>query len=1134
MASQLSMYFLGSTQAVLDGTPLAFRSRRERALLAYVAVESARYHTRTAIAGLIYPDMAGDVALRNVRVVLNRLRGELQEQGRTEPFLQIRRDGLQWNPDSRFRLDVADFLRFMAEVPADDRPLNEHHIRRLTEAVALYRGDFLHGFEMEDSDLFEEWVRTWRERLHQMALNAMRRLAEFALAQGHYDRARYYAQSQISLERWQEGAHRQMMAALAQQGQRRLALKQYEMLVQLLQEEVGVPPDPQTVALYQQIQAQSANESPAAPALALPLTRHNLPSHYTPFFGRTAEVALLTTALRDPHRRLVAVVGEGGMGKSRLAVEVAHHLLADYPEGAWFISLATLDGSAVEEMAVIATIANALALKFTDKPDPKSQLFNHLRLRRCLLILDNFESADIAQPLLLELLAAAPSISLLVTSRHRLTLQAVYTLLLEGLPIPTTVAEARATPSIQLLTERAERTAAGWRIQEGELEAAMALCTLIHGMPLGIELTASWVAHAGVATVHRQLQRNLDQVAVAYQDLPPRHRSLRALFNASWQLLNPQEQQVLSALTVFQGTFSQEAAIRITDAAPSILADLVRKSLVRQVGEAQYVLHGEIRHFAAEHLATPLELRHHHAHYYLQWVGQFAPQLYGASTPWAMQEVRQAWANVRYAWLWAAEQGVAEWFAMSHRAVKRFIDLTEQLREGYFLMAMAAKPLLTPLPPSDGAAGLLYGLLSVHAAHFAILVGEMEVVAPSLASAWAIAEAHPTAPMSAEIKIGYFLAQTQQAQQQGNYTVALEWVSQAEPYLPQAGIPALVPPVLMRLAQMLIPLRNFDLAQRYLEQALVQTRENGDLEMEARTLQHMGTLRFFQQDVVGGRDYNLASLNLLTVLQDEIRGWAHLGNIGTTYLYEFAYETAYDYYQRALDGVVRVGYVEGMATMALNRGRASCLLGLQEQAEADFATSLGWYTQTGGLWGQAVSTTYLALFAFQRGDHERAYQLIQSAVAIARQVNMPQGYYFVLPILGQILYHRGDGAGAEAAYAETLESGERIRDPQSRLDALAGLAMIAFDRDDKESALARISQLIEGIEAKQLHHTEEPVGVYLTAVRILQAMGDPRAPRLLRAARDLLAHQAALISDSTFRAAFLRRPTHQQLIVNSE
>lgn len=1133
MGSQLSMFFLGSMQTVLDGTALAFRSRRERALLAYVAVEAVRYHSRPALAGVLYPDMPGEDALRNLRLVLNRLRGELQERDRDIPFLWISRDGLQWNLDSAYRLDVADFLRLLADVPLDNAPLTETHIRRLTEAVALYRGDFLHGFEMGDSDLFEEWMVGWRERLHQLALNAMRRLADVALAQGQYDRARYYAQSQIGLERWQEGAYRQLMTAFAQQGQRRLALKQYDALVRLLAEEVGVPPHPQTVALYEQIQAQPVLESTVALRFSLSPTRHNLPPHYTPFFGRTGEVALLTTALRDPHRRLVAVVGEGGMGKSRLAVEVAQRLLPDYPDGAWFISLATLDGTAVEETAVVATIANALSLTLTENPDIKSQVLNYLRLRRCLLVLDNFESADPAQHLLLELLAAAPSVSLLVTTRHQLALQAVYTLTLEGLPLPVTAVEARTTPSIQLLSERAERTAAGWELGDTEIADAVSLCGLVHGMPLGIELAASWVAKAGVATVRRQLQSHLEQLAVTYQDMPPRHRSLQALFTASWQLLNVQEQKVLSALTVFQDSFSHTAAVAITGATPDVLKALVQKSLVRQADEGRYRLHREIRHFAAAALPVTARFARQHSAYYLQWVGSLHEQLYGASTPWAVREIRQEWANVRSAWLWAATYEEWETLAVSHRAIKHFIDLTEQLRDGYFLMTEAGAPLMRNPAAYSPAVALLYALFLLQSAHFAVLIGETEAMDDDLVAAYAAAEAYPMEPLSAEVKIRYFLVQTQIAQQRGEYPKALEWAQQSEPFLPHAALPRLVPEVLMRLAHLLMALQQFDRARRHVDQALVLTRESGDLESEARVLQMIGTLHFFEQDLVAGRRYNLASLDLLMVLHDEMRVWSQLGNIGSTYLYESAYETAYDYYQRAADGVAQVGFVEGMATMALNRGRAARFLGLTEQAMTDFATALGWFTKTGGLWGQAVSTGYLAWMTDQRGDHEQAHQLIQTAVVMARTMNFPQGYYFVLTFLGFILLRSRDLTGAATAFSEAVEWGERIRDPQCRLDALAGLAEVAFAQGDLVLAVERVNAILDGIEKGQLLRTEEPIGVYLTCIRVLRATRDARAPRVVRAARALLAKQADLIGDSGYREAFLRREAHQQLTVDS-
>lgn len=254
--SRLVLSLLGSFQAVLDGAPVTtFESDKVRALLAYLAVEHARPQRREMLAGLLWPDMPERDARTNLRHVLMNLRKALGDHDADQPFLLASRQTLQFNVEADYRLDVQAFTGAIAATTAhthtglDDC---ETCIARLREAAGLYNGDFLAGFSL-DSDLFEAWITTWREKLHIQVLDVLEHLATYHEQRGDYAEVISYAQRQVDLEPWRESAHRQWMRALACSGQRGMAIAQYETCRRILETELGIESEVATTALYEVI-----------------------------------------------------------------------------------------------------------------------------------------------------------------------------------------------------------------------------------------------------------------------------------------------------------------------------------------------------------------------------------------------------------------------------------------------------------------------------------------------------------------------------------------------------------------------------------------------------------------------------------------------------------------------------------------------------------------------------------------------------------------------------------------------------------------------------------------------------------------------------------------------------------------
>jgi len=260
MATHLSISLLGDFHVTLDGNPVTrFESIKVRALLAYLAVEADRLHSRDVLAGLLWPEFPERAALSNLRYALSDLRQTIGDREARPPFLLISSDSLQFNTGSHYTLDVGQFVQ----------GIKSEQIERLEQAVALYRGAFLNGFAIADSAAFEEWLMLKREQFGRLMLTGLRHLADYYEQCGEYEQAQRYAWQQVELEPWLEEGHQQLMRVLTLGGQRSAALAQYETCRHLLADELGVEPVPETTELYEQIRDRTLAPRPAPPAFLI-------------------------------------------------------------------------------------------------------------------------------------------------------------------------------------------------------------------------------------------------------------------------------------------------------------------------------------------------------------------------------------------------------------------------------------------------------------------------------------------------------------------------------------------------------------------------------------------------------------------------------------------------------------------------------------------------------------------------------------------------------------------------------------------------------------------------------------------------------------------------------------------------
>jgi DNA-binding SARP family transcriptional activator/predicted ATPase/tetratricopeptide (TPR) repeat protein len=958
MPRQLQIALLGTFQVLLDGEPATrFEYDKVRALLAYLAVEADVPHRRDSLTALLWPEQAESVARKSLNQALYTLRKALGEpKAPAVPFILADRNAVQLNPAATVWLDARAFVK-RARVAAGAAELEPAAREQLAGAAGLYRGEFLQGLSLPDSVAFDDWMALTRERLHRLAIETLAALANHHEERGELALAEHYARRQVALEPWHEEAHRQLMRLLAHGGQRTAALAQYERCREALAEELGLTPAPETARLHERILAMGRRAPPGLPVFA------------TPFAGRQQELAEIAALLARRDCRLLTITGPGGSGKTRLAVETATQLRHRFLNGVAWARLGTVATS--EEL--VTAIADSLKFSFRAESDARAQLLDYLRPRELLLVLDSFEQLAPEAGLLGDLLATAPEVKLLVTSRLRLNQAAEWVYELQGLalPEPESVEEAAAG---QLFIQSARRARRGFRPEAADRTAIVQICRLVEGLPLALELAASWVRVIPCTEIAARLAGDLTFLAALTAGVAPEHESMRAVYEQSWQLLRGEEQAALQRLSVFRGGFSREAARR-AGVSLVTLATLVDNSLLRADRRGRYDFHELLRRYAAEKLAADpaLQQQTHEAHasYFASFLADGAPALrQGAGSP-ARQEMVREMENIRDAWRWLVEQRRGEALAGFLPGLLRLYESQNWYREGAQLLRTAVTRLA-----SDYGDALLLARLKIRQASFAHVLSE--------------------------------------------YETARSLLEESLPQLRAAGAQQDLALALRTLADVELHTGSDRAAVALLQESVALAEATGDETGRATALTKLGAARHHQGDYAAARGHYEEALHRFQAEEDLPGMGTALHRLGHLTYELGAYGEAQGYYGQSLALAREVGDQWGVAASLNNLGNVHYALGDHEQAEGHYLQALAGWQELGSRWGTALAYNNAGMTQVERGAHEHARQQFWESLRLARALGDRRIIGLALDNLGELAFKQGAYQEAREAHEESL------------------------------------------------------------------------------------------------------------------
>jgi predicted ATPase/DNA-binding SARP family transcriptional activator len=721
--SRLVVYLFGPPRIVLDGNPIVIDRNKATALFAYLAITPGK-HSRQSLATLFWPESEQEKAYAYLRRTLWTLNEALGEG-----WLKADRETIDLDRGPGFWLDVDQFRILLAECSSHGHSAFQacpECISALGQAVDLYQADFMAGFSLKDSPAFDDWQFLQADHLRREQTGALEQLARCYAAQAQYDRAIEVSQRWLALDPLDEAAHRLLMVLYSEAGQRNAALRQFQECVRILKDELDIAPEDETRLLYERIRAEDGRmkvEKPKQVSAFIP-GPSLLPPQPTPFIGRDEELDAIAGLLRDPGCRLLTLTGPGGTGKTRLAIQAASRAIAPlgevglpgtFQDGVYFVGLGPL--SAAEFL--IQTIAETLKFSFRAEEPPKQQLLNYLREKRLLLVMDNFEHLIAGVGLLSEILAAAPDLKLLVTSRERLNLRDEWVLEVHGMHFPASQTDQplEEYSAVRLFLQSARMARVDFSLSEEDKSALIRICQLVEGLPLGIELAAAWVKIISCREIAQEIERNLDFLASSMRDIPERHQSLRAVFEHSWELLTVAEQNAFRKLSVFRGAFHREAAEALigvdpgelhnpTESSPpstpyaslSLLAALVDKSMLRRNISGLYEMHELLKQYAAEKLSLLPEEQEQaserHCAYYSAFLEKMGSELRGKKLLEALKSIEEVIEDLRVAWIWAVQHGSLTQIWQCGPSLSQFFEIRGRSQEGEDLFGQADEKLL--------------------------------------------------------------------------------------------------------------------------------------------------------------------------------------------------------------------------------------------------------------------------------------------------------------------------------------------------------------------------------------------------------------------------------------------------------
>ncbi|MEM7531568.1 MAG: tetratricopeptide repeat protein [Chloroflexota bacterium] len=1095
---QLTVRLLGRPQILINNKPLATLKRPKSYALLYYVIATPQPVSRRELGALLWPDSTLSAARNNLRNHLAAVRSQLGA------YLTITSEDVIFNRTADCDIDI-DLLKGLethanAFMQCDAADLAE--VRRI---LTLYRGDFLAGFTISYSDIFNDWVDKTREDLFVHFSQHLYHLSQVEVSQGNLDEAMKDVDRLITIVPWHEGGHRLKIQLLAGQGERWAALEQYATLTEVLRQELDVSPSEETEQLVtrirhglveptlstvqtniaiptiQQIPPTSDGSSQASTS-GVSIARHTSPVPLTPLLGHSVLLDKAAAILKNPVHRLVTLVGMGGVGKSHMALTLAQMVADRFEHGVCFVPLTGITESGAAEVEItnhfVSALGTALQLPMNQTDDVISQVTNYLRQRRILLIFDNFEHVLPAKTQLITqlitLLQNAPNCTILVTSQGRLSVVSETVLKVNPLPIPTLaeveenlqtdqeLSTVTSQPTehyavLQLFLDRARRSNPDFHLYQENFADIIEICHLTGGLPLALEMAATWTEHLTLPEIVTQLQQDHRVLLQGVTSEHSTHKSIDTLFDYSWQHLDEARKRSLLHTSHFTAAFDRNAVKAIADVSMVELKQLTDTSFLQQQSTGRYIVHPLAQRFLQhkwyEHygLQSPESEQFWQAYatYYLDFLSERVEKMSGEEGERMMADLRREEAHITLAWqraqnpekeydyayliaTYAANQYTNE-DALTYAtrayelATERLHDPQKQyetllLRERlYAFMGQSSEreadlALLTTLASQKDAPAQQVEV-ALRQADLALLSGDFPAVETLTQTAIGSTDVTQTPAYLARAH----LLMGQSFFSQADYEQAQIVLAEAQPLAESIEDDHLVAEVLLTLGNVSQKRARYNQAIDYYQQALHIYQAIGDVQGTGNAFFRLGVIKYLLFHRDEAKAYYLRALEISQRIGDKTNQGTILTSLGILSEFENEYEKGEAYLQQALAIQEEVGNMRGVSFALSGLGFITLNQENHDQAYDYYRRELGMSDEIGSKDRSVLALRSLGMiYRRQKGVYQQAKRYLERGVQMAYDLGLEElkGVFFVL--IGIIFNRVGQYATAQTYIEEAM------------------------------------------------------------------------------------------------------------------
>lgn len=745
---------------------------------------------------------------------------------------------------------------------------------------------------------------------------------------------------------------------------------------------------------------------------------HNLPAQPTPFVGREAELSTLQEMIKNPAIRLITLLGPGGVGKSRIALAVAEQFVTPlFPDGVFFVPLTQIDASE----RVIPTIAEHIKFHFSGTDDPQTQLLNYLQEKQMLIVLDTFEHLTGCADMIAQMLEAAPNIKLIVTSRERLRLRGETVYEVHGMTIPDDTDSPERWceyPIVKLFFHSARRVMPDFELNTQTSPDVVRIVELVGGVPLGVELAAAWLEMLPLSEIAQEIEASLDFLETDLRDVPARHRSIRAVFDYSWNLLTDEEKDVFMKLAIFRGGFEREAAQKITGASLRTLTALNNKSLITRDPAGRYRLHKLSRQYAEEQFAKQADkdaVYAAHAQYYGELLLRVSPLFNTSKEKTALEEIEKELENITIARKWAQAHQAWDIIGRVMRPMLLFYlnrSLMKDGTEAFDDLAKAAQP-----------DSVMYWLARMYQAWVLSRMGQYDLCREYSHGAYQYFMQHGlTQHLGDTLNVMSYVAMMQ-----GRYTESAQYAKQSLDYVQtapdnavwymgmgnwgyaefllghyeqarqiyeqiiQKGDDTEISPVgkayyLNNLGEILRAMNEYDRAMALFQQAHEMFRSARMMRGVAFTLNNIGGLQFMWGDHEASRASYEEAYRYHRRIGDQSGVGHSLAALGNVALFAGDFEKALDLYGQSLALRRQLGDMRGVGDSLVDSARAQTALGHYDRAQALYEEALAVYRQIGEKFGIGAAMAGLANVLVMQQAYDAALPVATESLQLSQEL----------------------------------------------------------------------------------------------------------------------------------------------------